>query len=264
MNQSSHESPARLLAVVTGAGRGIGAAIARRLAVEGYRLELTNLDADELAAVREELAPLTPTHAEACDFRDREATEAWLEGLCSREPRMDVLVLNAGVGGPDSEDDAATLAHLDEVLEVNAGANHRITRALAKSFRADGRGRIVMIASVLGKMGVPGFSAYCASKAAAIGLTRALAQDMARQRVTVNAVCPGWTDTAMAQQGFEALAGEHGGDVVASRAAVEKGLLLGRIVKPEEVAGMVAFLAGPDAGAMSGQAITMSAGDLQR
>mgnify|MGYP001801311930 CR=1 FL=1 len=177
---------------------------------------------------------------------------------------MDVVVQNAGVGGPDQEDDLATMAHLDEVLEVKAGAPHRIARALAPAFREDGRGRMVVVASVLGKMGVPGFSAYCASKAAAIGLTRAMALDLARRRVTVNAVCPGWTDTAMAQQGFDALAADHEGNPARARTAVEKGLPLGRIVDPDEVAGLVAFLAGPDAGAMSGQAITMSAGDLQR
>jgi 3-hydroxybutyrate dehydrogenase len=253
-----------LLAVVTGGGRGIGRAIAERLADEGYRLELTGLEAEDLERTRADLATKTSVHAEACDFRDRHALDAWLEGLLAREPQIDVLVQNAGVGGPDADDDAETLAHLDHVLEVNAGAVHRIARGLAKHLRDDGRGRVVIVASVLGKMGVPGFSAYCASKAAAIGLTRAMALDLARHGVTVNAVCPGWTDTAMAQQGFEALASDHGGDVGAARAAVEKGLPLGRIVRPEEVAGMVAFLAGPDAGAMSGQALTMSAGDLQR
>ncbi|MEZ6196393.1 MAG: SDR family oxidoreductase [Planctomycetota bacterium] len=252
------------VAVVTGAGRGIGRAIAERLSLEGFALELTGLDGAELAETAHALSHHGPVYAASCDFRRRDELDRWLAELAARRPRIDVLVHNAGVGGPDPEDDRALLTHLDHLLEVNASAVHRITRELAPCLAEDGRGRVVIVASVLGKMGVPGFSAYCASKAAAIGLARAMALDLAKRSITVNAVCPGWTDTAMALQGFEAIAAAGDGDAARARAEVERGLPLGRIVRPDEVAGLVAFLAGPDAGAMTGQALTMSAGDLQK
>ena len=253
------------VALVTGAGRGIGRSIALRLAKEGYALELCNLDAAELDHCVAELAAADAKviGAESFDLRDRNATDEWLRRLRGRHERIDALVHNAGVGGPDPEDQDEALKHLEEVLAVNATAPLRITRGLAKLL-PEGSARVVIIASVLGKMGVPGFSAYCSSKAAAIGLVRALASDLARRRITVNGVCPGWTDTAMAQQGFEAIAGDLDTDPAGARAIVEEGLPLGRIVNPDEVAGLVAFLLGPDAGSMSGQCMTMSAGDLQR
>ncbi|MCA9321244.1 MAG: SDR family oxidoreductase [Planctomycetes bacterium] len=258
------ENAEPLIAVVTGAGRGIGRAIAKRLATDGYRLELCNLDAAELESTRRVLPPGAVVGAEAFDLTDPGAHETWMKGLLDRHASLDVLVANAGIGGPDAATEAEALAHLRRVLAVNVTAVMRTVRRFAPALRRDGRGRVVVVASVLGKMGVPGFSAYCASKASVIGFVRAVALELARKRITINAVCPGWTDTAMAQQGFEAIAAATGTTVEVARAQVEAGLPLGRIVRPEEIAGLVAFLAGPDCGAMSGQAITMSAGDLQK
>ena len=257
-------SAAQRVTVITGAGRGIGAALARRFAALGHRLELTNLDAAELEVVRGELPAQTVAGSAAFDLRDRRACESWIRGIRERHARLDVLLLNAGVGGPDPEDDVEALFHLRQVLEVNATAVMRAMRGLGDLLPGDGSGRIVVTASILGRMGVAGFSAYCASKAAVIGLVRAAALEFARKRITVNAICPGWTDTAMAQQGFEAIARAGAGDPVAARREVEAGLPLGRIVRPEEVAGLAAFLAGPDAGAMTGQALLMDGGDLQK
>ncbi|MCB9834078.1 MAG: SDR family oxidoreductase [Planctomycetes bacterium] len=251
------------IAIVTGAGRGIGRAIAEHLAADGCRLELANLDQGELDEVVTALGPAV-IGARAFDLRDRAATDAWLAELGARHARIDQLVLNAGVGGPDPVDDDLALAHLRELCAVDALAPFRIVRGLAPVIRSDGLGRIVVVASVLGKMGVAGFAAYCAAKAAAIGLVRALALDLAPRRITVNAVCPGWTDTAMAEQGFAALAASQGRTPAEARRQVEKGLPLGRIVRPEEVASLVAWLLSEGAGAMTGQALTMSAGDLQK
>lgn len=251
-------------ALITGAGRGIGRAIARRFAADGWALELTDVLADDLAATVEELSASVAVCGEPLDLRDRPAQDAWIESVRGRHETLDALVHNAGVGGPDAEDEDDFLAHLEHVIAVNVTAVMRLTRGLLDLVPKDGSGRIVVLGSVLGKMGVPRFSAYCASKAATLGFVRALALDLARHRITVNAICPGWTDTAMARQGFEAIAAADGITPEEARANVEKGLPLGRIVQPEEIAGLAAFLAGPDAGAMSGQAITMSAGDLQR
>ncbi|MEE9390966.1 MAG: SDR family NAD(P)-dependent oxidoreductase [Planctomycetota bacterium] len=265
-------SDQRPLALVTGAGRGIGLAIAKRFAADGYRLELTNLDPQELDVAVAQIGDAV-VGAAALDLRDRDATHAWLKEMGQRHSKLEVFVGNAGEGGPDPKDDLAALAHLDRTLELNAGANHRMVRELAPRRRPEpdgpptlvegGRGRVILIASLLGRMGVPGFSIYGASKAATIGLARALACDLAPMRITVNAVCPGWTDTAMAQQGFEAIASESATTPAEARSKVEKNLPLGRIVEPDEVAAMVAWLASSAAGAISGQVLTMAAGDFQ-
>lgn len=250
------------IAVVTGAGRGIGLSIARRLAKDGWSLDLCGLDEGEMAEAVSELGSAVLAH-EVFDLRDRSATDSWCQRVAERHTRVDALVHNAGVGGPDHEDPGAAADWLEEAVSVNATAVFRISRALT-GLLPDRRGRVVVIASVLGKMGVPAFSAYCASKAAVLGLVRGMALDLARRGVTVNAICPGWTDTAMAQQGFEALASSGGITPEEARVEVEKNLPLGRIVDPSEVASLVAWLTSEEAGALSGQAITMSAGDLQR
>lgn len=251
-------------ALITGAGRGIGRSIARRFAMDGYDLELTDILEEELAEVAKELGRHVPTHARPLDLRNRADQDAWIQDVRSRRTRLDVLVHNAGAGGPDPADAAGVCSHLEALIDINVTSLHRLTRGLHDLVPSDGSGRIVVVASVLGKMGVPGFSAYCASKAATIGWVRSLARDLARRRITVNAVCPGWTDTVMATQGFEAIAAESGVSAEGARKQVEEALPLGRIVQPDEIASLVAYLAGEDAGAMSGQAITMSAGDLQR
>jgi ketoreductase len=257
----------RPLALVTGGGRGIGREIALELALRGYDLELTALDAAEARRTHELLAALRePPAARTAvfDLHDRAATATWALGLRTRESVLEVLVHNAGVGGPDPASDELALAHLETVLDLNAGAVLRVTREALSLIPTDGSGRIVIVASILGRMGVAGFAAYCSSKAAVIGLGRAMARDLAKKKITVNMICPGWTDTAMAQQGFEAIAAATGTTPDEARKNVEAGLPLGRIVRPAEVAQLVAFLASPGAAAMTGQTINMCAGDLQR
>jgi len=222
-------------AVVTGAGTGIGRAIAQRLAGEGARLTLLARDVSRL----EDVAP--GATVKACDIRDREQVRAAFD-----EP-LDVLVANAGVGGPNEpgEDD-----RWDDIVRTNLSGTYWCCRA-AEPRLADG-GRIVITASILARIGVPGYTAYCASKAGLLGLTRALAAELAPRRIQVNAICPGWVNTDMAWQGLDAFDGLTREE--AFEVAMQE-VPLRRMSEPAEIAGTVAWLLSPDALGVTGQAI---------
>ena len=221
--------------VVTGAGTGIGRAIAERLAAEGARLTLLARDESRL----QDVVPGATT--KACDIRDRDQVFAAID-----EP-MDALVANAGVGGPNEsgEDD-----RFDDIVQTNLFGSYWCCRA-AEPLLADG-GRIVLTSSILARIGVPGYTAYCASKAALLGLVRSLAAELAPRRIQVNAICPGWVNTEMAWQGldlFDGLTREQAFEVAMREVP------LGRMSEPAEIAGTVAWLLSADAVGVTGQAV---------
>ena len=172
-------------AVVTGAGTGIGRAIANRLASEGARLTLLARDETRL---RDVIAGAT---TRSLDIRDRDAVFAAFD-----EP-LDILVANAGIGGENSSgaDD-----RWDDIVTTNLSGTYWCCRA-AEPLLPDG-GRIVVISSILARIGVANYTAYCASKAGLLGLVRALAAELAPRKIQVNAVCPGWVNTDMAWDGL--------------------------------------------------------------
>ena len=233
--------------VVTGAARGIGRAIAERLHAEGALLTLVDRDEERLDDVAARLGarPL------AADIRDGERLRAAFGEL----GRVDALVANAGIGGPNEAGDGD---RFDELVETNLAGTYRCCRA-AEPVLADG-GRIVVTASILARIGVAGYTGYCASKAGLLGLVRALAQELAVRGIQVNAVCPGWVDTDMSTQGLEALAGELGGTVEEAHAAAMQAVPLGRMAEPHEIAGTVAWLLSEDAVGITGQAIDQNGG----
>jgi NAD(P)-dependent dehydrogenase (short-subunit alcohol dehydrogenase family) len=221
--------------VVTGAGTGIGRAIAERLAAEGARLTLLARDESRLRDV----VPGATT--KACDIRDRDQVYAAID-----EP-LDALVANAGIGGPN-EPGAGDRFH--DIVQTNLFGSYWCCRA-AEPLLADG-GRIVLTSSILARIGVPGYTAYCASKAALLGLVRSLAAELAPRRIHVNAICPGWVNTEMAWQGldaFEGLTREQAFEVAMREVP------LGRMSEPAEIAGTVAWLLSADATGVTGQAV---------
>jgi NAD(P)-dependent dehydrogenase (short-subunit alcohol dehydrogenase family) len=221
--------------VVTGAGTGIGRAIARRLSDEGARLTVLARDASRLRDV------VDGATVKACDIRDREQVFAALD-----EP-LDALVANAGVGGPNPPGDED---RWDEIVQTNLYGTYWCCRA-AEPHLAD-CGRIVITSSILARIGVAGYTAYCASKAGLLGLTRSLAAELAPRRIQVNAICPGWVNTDMAWQGLDAF------DGLTREEAFEVAMRevpLRRMSEPEEIAGTVAWLLSPDALGVTGQAI---------
>jgi NAD(P)-dependent dehydrogenase (short-subunit alcohol dehydrogenase family) len=222
-------------AVVSGAGTGIGRAIAERLAAEGARLTL-------LARDEERLRDVVPgARTVRCDIRDPESVRR-----AFTEP-LDLLVANAGIGGPNAPGEGD---RWDDIVTTNLSGTYHCCRA-AEPLLPDG-GRIVVTSSILARIGVAEYTAYCASKAGLLGLVRAFAAELAPRRIQVNAICPGWVDTEMAWQGLSVWEGLTPDEAWAI--AVQE-VPLRRMSQPAEIAGTVAWLASDDALGVTGQAI---------
>ena len=230
----------RRTAEVTGGTRGIAAAEAARLATDGF---------DVITTARRPPAEALPAiHYKSCDVADPIAVRALFESL----DRVDALVCCAGTAGAnrlDTQDDS--LWH--EIIATNLHGTYYCCKT-ALPLLPDGRGRIVVISSVLGLRGAPDQTAYCAAKHGVIGLVRALALATAARGITVNAVCPGWVDTAMARRRFAELG------ITREQAAAS--LPTGRVVSPHEVAASVAFLLSDEAASITGHALPVDGGGL--
>lgn len=237
--------------VVTGAAAGIGRAIAERLAGEGARLTLIDRDSERLDAVGAQLG----ARVDALDIRNHDKVRRSIDAAVDNAGPLAALVANAGIGGPNhpGPDD-----RFEELLATNLVGTYACCRA-AEPHLEDG-GRIVVTASILARIGVAGYTGYCASKAGLLGLVRALAAELAPRRITANAVCPGWVDTAMSQLGLEAIAAETGRTVAAEHDDAMLAVPLGRMAQPEEIAATVAWLLSDDARWLTGQAIDHNGG----
>jgi NAD(P)-dependent dehydrogenase (short-subunit alcohol dehydrogenase family) len=233
------------VALVTGASRGIGRAIAEALAARGYTVH--GCARNPLDAVPAGVA------FHRCDVADADAVRAMVAAIGAGAGRIDLLVNNAGIAGSNPLDADADDGLWHAIVATNLTGTYLCAKA-ALPLLPDGAGRIVNIASVLGLRGAADQTAYCAAKHGVIGFTRALALAMAPRGITVNAVCPGWVATDMAAQRYR----EMGID--ADTAAADTPL--GRVATPEDVAGAVLFLAGPDAGHITGQTLTVDGGTL--
>jgi NAD(P)-dependent dehydrogenase (short-subunit alcohol dehydrogenase family) len=247
-------------ALVTGAGSGIGRAIALGLAADGFTTILSGRRSGPLAEVAA-AAAAAGGRAEVltADLADRSSTDRLADAVAVNFAPLSVLVHNAGLGGPSPLDDPY-VAEFDLRVETNLVAPLRLTRALLPSLAKDGSGRIVAISSVLARFGVPDYHAYAAAKAGLVGFCRALAKDLARDRITVNAVLPGWTRTEMAEASWARLGSRAGGDARAGEAAAMKDVPLGRPADPEEIASFVRWICSPAAAAFTGQAVAIDGG----
>jgi NAD(P)-dependent dehydrogenase (short-subunit alcohol dehydrogenase family) len=180
-----------------------------------------------------------------------------VDALRADVAHLDVVVNNAGIGGGEPVA-GSDIERWRRTIDTNLTGTYLVTRAVLPLMR--GGGRIINLSSVLGRFGVPGYTAYCASKHAVIGFTRALALELAPKQITVNAICPGWVDTEMAEQGMRQGAAATGQTFEQFRASALGAVPIKRIIQPEEVAGLVAFLASPAAAAITGQTYNICGG----
>ena len=244
--------------LVTGGGRGIGRAIALAFAAPGNVVAIaartrTELDETARAIAARGATPIAIT----ADVTDEDAVARAFDQVRAIAPVVDVVVNNAGVGGgqPIDKTDTASWRH---ILETNVVGTFLVTRQAVPMMSRGGR--VINMSSVLGRFGVPGYTAYCASKHAVIGFTRALALELAKRSITVNAICPGWVETDMARQGMQNGANAMGVSPEEFRAQALGAVPIGRIIQPDEVANLVTFLASPQAAAITGQTYNICGG----
>ena len=250
-------------AVVTGASRGIGRAIAQRLAASGARLTLIARDAGALAAACAEIAAGGAAEAafHVADVTDDAATEAAFAAARARLGPVDILINNAGTA-ESAPWDRTTPALWAAMIEANLTSVWRCTALALPGMIAGGWGRIVTVASTAGLTGYPYVAAYCAAKHGAVGLTRALAREVAASGVTVNAVCPGYADTDLTRRSAETIAAKTGRSLADARKALLAANPMGRLIAPEEVAEAVHWLCLPASASVTGQAIAIAGGEI--
>jgi NAD(P)-dependent dehydrogenase (short-subunit alcohol dehydrogenase family) len=245
--------------IVTGAGTGIGRAIALRLAGPEVRMSLLarNRDRlDETAQMLEESG--SKVFTASCDIRDRVSVDGVFEQAAGACGPISVLVANAGAGGSN---EPGPTDRFEDVVRTNLDGTYSCLRAAQRHLAEGPDARhLVVISSILARIGVPGYTAYCASKAGLLGLVRALAAELAPDNVQVNAVCPGWVDTAMAHEGLAGMAEGMGITKDEAHTIAMQQVPLGRMSQPEDVAGLVNWLASDDARGVTGQALDMNGG----
>jgi NAD(P)-dependent dehydrogenase (short-subunit alcohol dehydrogenase family) len=244
-------------ALVTGGGRGIGRAIASALVKAGATVTIMGRN---LAVLNEVIAAGDAHHALSADVSDQAAMQAAIAEVAKRQP-IDILVANAGAAesAPFLKSDAA-LFH--RMMDVNfMGVVHAV-HAVLPDMVARKHGRIIAVASTAGLKGYGYVSAYVAAKHAVVGLVRSLALEVATKGVTVNAVCPGFTETDLLEGSIDNIMSKTGRTREQAVAELAKHNPQGRLVKPEEVADAVLWLCGAGAGSITGQSIAVAGGEV--
>ncbi len=255
------ESLASRHALVTGGSRGIGYATARRLAELGARVTIMGRDAGALEQAAASLSRYGDIGQACGDVAQADAVRQAFSQARSAFGPIDILVNNAGqaVSQPFARLDAAAW---QQMLAVNLTGVFHCMHAVLPDMRENGWGRIVNIASTAGLAGYAYASAYCAAKHGVIGLTRAVALETAKLGITVNAVCPGYTETDIVRDAVANISQKTGLTAEQARARLAERNPQGRLIQPEEVADAVAWLCGAGAGAITGQSIPVAGGEV--
>ncbi|MFJ4472767.1 3-oxoacyl-ACP reductase FabG [Streptomyces sp. NPDC089424] len=250
------------VALVSGATSGIGLAAARLLAQQGHRVFLGSRDADNVArTVKELTAEGLDVDGGTLDVRSALSIESFVQAAVDRFGPVDVLVNNAGRSGGGVTADIDDELWYD-VVETNLNSVFRLTRAVLTTggMRHKNRGRIINIASTAGKQGVVLGAPYSASKHGVVGFTKALGNELAPTGITVNAVCPGYVETPMAQRVRAGYAAAYDTTEDAIMEKFTAKIPLGRYSTPEEVAGLVGYLASDTAASITAQALNVCGG----
>ncbi len=246
-------------ALVTGAGQGIGEAIARQLLARGARVTVLGRRADPLRKLVDEFPE--QCRMELADVAQESEVKTAFAQAVSAQGAINILVNNAGQAqsAPFMKMDAALWQRM---LAVNLTGTMLCMQQVLPAMAVAGYGRIVNVASTAGLAGYAYVAAYCAAKHGVVGLTRSLALEFATKGVTVNAVCPGYTETEIVRDGIARVVEKTGRTPEQAMAEFVKGNPQGRLVQPQEVADAVLWLCGPGAGAVTGQAIAVAGGEV--
>ena len=242
---------------LTGAGSGIGRSIAKVLAERGYSLILLGRNLENLQSTKGLLKNSEQHQCQTCNIRNSAEIKRSLENV----PSLYGLIANAGIGGENQFGDQDRWG---EIIDTNLTGTYQTIQAclpLIKKDRAPFK-KIIIISSILARLGVPGYSAYCASKAGLLGLTRSLAAEHSGDGILINALCPGWVNTEMAQEGLQGFADAL--DISKDQAYKEamKPVPLGKMSQPDEVAKLVAFLVSEEQTSFTGQTLDINNGAL--
>ncbi|MDC0772615.1 3-oxoacyl-ACP reductase FabG [Streptomyces sp. HD] len=252
----------RRVALVTGATSGIGLAVARLLAAQGHRVYLGARGAEGVASTVKQLREEgLDVAGSAVDVRSEEAVQTFVRSAADRFGTVDILVNNAGrSGGGVTAEITDELWH--DVIDTNLHSVFRVTRAALNTggLREKSWGRIINIASTAGKQGVVLGAPYSASKHGVVGFTKALGNELAPTGVTVNAVCPGYVETPMARRVRAGYAAAYGTSEDAILDKFQAKIPLGRYSTPDEVAGLVGYLASDAAASITAQALNVCGG----
>jgi len=248
------------VALVTGGGTGIGKAIAGTLARNGAKVAITSRNTDHLEPTRQALAADgLSVMAVAMDLRKKTDIQQAVATITRAWGQINILVNNAGISGITKIDDADDSRWLD-IIQTNLTGTCLITKEVLRCMPDHQDGRVINISSVLGKFGVPGYTAYCTTKHGIIGFTRALALEVVNRGITVNAVCPGWVETEMASLGISETAALQGITPAQFREQAIENVPIKRFLDPDEVAHLVCYLASDLAKGITGQALNICGG----
>lgn len=243
---------------ITGAGGGIGTAIARRFAAAGAYVTLMGRNRDTLDEIARSLSsPCIQT----TDVADEQSVTNAFHAAAEANGPVNVLVNNAGIA-PSGAFAKMSLDDWRQVLDVNLTGAFLCSRAVLPGMLAAGRGRIINIASTAGLKGYPYVTAYVASKHGLVGLTRALALELAKSPITVNSICPGYTETDIVGRSVQTIMEKTGRSEGEALKQLVRSNPQGRLIQPDEVAALAVWLCGEDARSITGQSLAVAGGEV--